>query len=121
MRMWLAVPPLVVGGVAQAMVAGQVDDQGGTALEFVGAVRPIRQAEKEHVAARHILVVDELQIGALAQIRMRRRDRLARERLAAGDDLPDLRMAEQQTQQLTAGVAAGADDARPHLGATDST
>ena len=48
---------------------------------------------------------------------MRGGDRLARERLAARDDLADLRMAEQEPQELTAGVAAGADDAGLHRGA----
>src|SRR5881628_1545632 len=121
MRMRLAVPPLIVGRVGESMVARQIDDQVGSAVEFIGAVRAVRQAEKEHVAPSDILVSDELQIRSLAEVRMCRRHRLARERLAAGRDRLDLGMAEQETQQLTAGIATGANDARPHLGATDST
>jgi len=40
---------------------------------------------------------------------MRRRDRLAGERLRAGDDAADLGMGQEQPQELSAGIAAGAD------------
>ena len=52
---------------------------------------------------------------------MRGRDRLSRERLAARDELADLGMAEQEPQELTTGVAAGADDADLHRAAAERT
>src|SRR5688572_11657181 len=117
MRVRLAVPRLVVGPFAQTMVARQIDDQVSATLELGGAVRSVRKAEEEHIAPGHVLVPHELQVRALPQIWMRGRHRLAGERLATGDDLTDLRVAEQQSQQLAAGVAAGADDAGLHRGA----
>ncbi len=122
-RMWmrLAIPALVIGGVAESMVAREVDDQIGAPFELVGAVRTVRQAEEQHIAPLDVLVPDELQVRALPEVRMRRRDRLAGERLAPRDHLADLGMREQEAQQLTTGVPAGADDADLHRAAAAST
>ncbi len=114
MRMRLAVPPLVVGGISESMVAREVDDQVGATFEFVGAMRAIRQAEEQHIAAPNVLVSDELQVRALSQVWVCRRDGLARERFAPRHDLADFGVAEQQSHELATGVPAGADNPDLH-------
>src|SRR5438093_92476 len=113
-RMRRAVPGLVVLGVAQAMVGREVDDELRALLELAGSVRTVGEREEEDVAAGHVLVAHELQVGALAQVRVRRGDRLASERLAPRDDLAHLGMRQQEAEELAAGVPAGADDADLH-------
>ena len=90
------------------MVARQVDENGGAILEFVGAMRAVRERQEQHVAASHVLVMDEREARSFPKIRVRRGNGLARERFASGDDLVDVRMTDQQPQELAARVTRGA-------------
>ena len=99
------------------MVAREIDQHRRAIFELVRAVRSVREREEQHVTLSHVLVVDERETCALTEIRMSRAERLARQGLASGSDLPHLRMPEQQTQELATGVARGSDHAGFHLAA----
>src|SRR3989441_6588479 len=122
-RVGRAVPAVVVRRIAKAMVARKIDQHRRAIFELMGTVRSVREREEQHVALSDVLVVDERQARALAEVRVSRADRLARQGLTSGRDLPHLRMTEQQTQELTAGVARGSYHARFHVAAlaTSST
>src|SRR5438105_1159628 len=65
-RMRRAVPAVVVGGVPQTVVARQIDEDAGPILELVRSMGAVWQGKEEHVAAAHVLVVDECEAGPLA-------------------------------------------------------
>src|SRR5438093_668980 len=113
-RVWRAVPAVVCRGVMQTVIAGQIDEDRGAVLELVRAVRAVRQREKEDVAPAHVLVVHEREVRALAEVRVRGAHRLPGKRFAAGDDLVDLRVAQQKTQKLAARVTGGTDHTDLH-------
>ena len=72
----------------------------------------VRQAEKQQVDAFQRLRAHELERRAPSQIRMREVDELPVEPLAGHLPDVDVRMGEEEPQQLAAGVAGRADDRR---------
>src|SRR5919197_2943784 len=86
-RVRRSVPAVVVRGIAKPVVAREIDEQRGAVLELVRTVRAVGKREKEDIAAAHILVMDEGEARALAEIRVRRAYRLAPERLAPPHDV----------------------------------
>ena len=108
------VPGSVDRCIAQPVVGRQIDDQRSARPELREPVRAVRQRQEQDVAPGHVLVADELERRAFPEVRVRGRDRLPGERLAARDDLPHLGMPAEQPQQLATGVATGADDADLH-------
>src|SRR5207237_6886559 len=99
------------------MVARQIDEDRGAILEFVGAVRAVRERQEQHVAATHVLVVDERETRSFPEVRVSRGQGLAGERFASGDDLVDVRMTDKQAQELAARVPGGTDHSNFHRAA----
>jgi len=95
------------------MIRRQVDDQPGASLELGEALSPVREREEQDVDALDVVVADEREVRALPEVRMGAGDRLARQRGAARHDLAHLGVREEEAQELTAGIARGADDAGP--------
>ena len=116
-RVGRAVPAVVGRRIAQPVIARQIDQNRAAVLKLVRAMRAVRQREKEDVAFAHVLVVHEGKARAFAEVRVRGAHRLSGERLAAGDDLVDLRMGQQQAQQLAARIPGGTDHSHLHRAA----
>ena len=71
------------------------------------------KTHEEHVTTGKLVETAELQAGGAAQVRMHAVGELPGEALGGDLGYLDLRMAEQQAQQLAAGVAGGAGDGCP--------
>ncbi len=102
-----AVPALVGSRIPQAKIGGQVDDmrrQPGKLLDFVLRLA-MGQGQEKHVGCFHLVGVDKLERRLFAQVGVHLVDILAQ--VAPRGDLRhlDLRMLDQQAQQLAAGVA----------------
>ena len=117
-RMWLAVPRVVAGGITQAEVGAEIDDAIGDRRELIDPAHraAVRQAEEDQIAFLDRLGAHELQLRASPQIGMREVDELAIEPLAG--DLPDLemRMREREPKKFAPGVTGGADDRNGETG-----
>ena len=111
-RMRLAVPRVVAGGVAQTEVGAQVDDAIGERRKLIDPPHraAVRQAEEQQVALLDRLRAHELQLRSLAQVRMREVHELAVEALARDLLHLEIRVSEGEAQQFAAGVAGGTDD-----------
>ena len=111
-RVRLAVPLVVAGGVAQAEVGAEIDDAIGERRELIDPAHraAVRQAEEQQIAFLDRFRSHELQLRAFAKIRMREVDELAVEPLARDLLHLEMRMREREAQQFAAGIAGGADD-----------
>ena len=116
MRVLLAVPPGVEGGVAQPEVGGQVDDAPDAAAELGHHVlgRAVGQAEEhevEAVAAVGVVLL-ERQVGvAGGQAGIEVGDTAAGLGVARGQAHVEVRVLGAEAEQLGPGEPRGADDA----------
>jgi hypothetical protein len=110
--MRLAVPALVERGIAQAEVGGEVDHARRERREPIDRLHraAVRQAEEQHVAGLELIERDEFQLARGAQVRVSEVDEGACISLARDLRDVDLRVREQQAQQLAPGVAGRAGD-----------
>src|SRR3990172_5938634 len=110
--MGLVVPFLVSAFASQAEIGAEIDQLGREGLEEIDLSHrlAVGQTKKQQIAGPQLGHFGELQLGALAQIGMRLENELAGRALRG--DLRDFSagMAEQETQQLSAGVAGAAND-----------
>ena len=102
-----AVPGTVGGGIVQAKVGGEVDDQWCEAQESirVGGGLAMGEAQKHHVRALHLLATDKRRVGAPAQMRMHRRQRLASKPLRTHLGELDLGVTKQEAEQFAAHIS----------------
>jgi len=114
MRMVAVVPLAVARRVTQPMIRRQIDDERSARPELREPVRAVGQRQEQDVAPGDLVVAHEVERRAFPEVRMGDRDRLPCQGLAARDDVADLGVAGEQPQELTAGVATGADDADLH-------
>src|SRR5690606_408607 len=108
--MLMAVPGIVITRIVQAEVGTEVDHDRSKITNLRQHVHAdaVWQREEKHIGWRQVGTGDELEIGDLAQVRVRGFDELAG--LAFAGDLGefDVRMSEQQTNEFAAGVAGSA-------------
>ena len=115
-RMLGAVPDGIGARVAQPEVGRQVDDQAGGGQRPGGDLRrpAVRQGQEQHVGALFQTLIDraedELAVGG-PEPRIAGDQRLAGRLVPGGPGDLEPRMAGQQSQQLGAGVAGGAENA----------
>src|SRR5207237_8620331 len=102
---------------SRPMGSWTVERQRGWSLDSVRGGGAVRQREERDIAATHVLVMDEREARSFPEVRVGRDDRLPGQRFAAGDDLIDLRMPQEQTQKLAARVTGGADHSNLHRAA----
>src|SRR5690349_1663251 len=74
------------------------------------AMCAIRKREEQDIGPADVLVVDEREACAFAEVGVSGGERLSGEGFAPGDDLVDVRVTEEKTQELTTRVPGGAHD-----------
>ncbi len=112
----VAVPLRVVGGIAQPEVGAEVDDD-RRLLAQLGHLPhgdAVRQRDEDDISRLQVGERRELEVGPLAQIGVDGTDELAGVPLRRDLLDRDLGMVEQQADQLTARVAAAANNRNVH-------
>ncbi len=108
----VAVPGWVTRRIVQAEVRTEVDDDRGNVPHLGQLLHrdTVRKGEKEDIAGLEVRRGDELEISALAEVRMDRADELAR--ISFGRHLleADLRMTQQESDKLTPCISTATDD-----------
>ena len=107
-----AIPVYVRLRIPQAEVGAEVDDAIGQLRKIGDAAHraAVGQSQHQQVARRQLSRADELQFRPPAQVRMGEMDERSGVALAGHLGHFNVGMIQQQTQQLTTGIAAGAED-----------
>jgi hypothetical protein len=108
----LAVPRVVIRGVAQPEVGAEIDDAVGERREVIDPSHraAVRQPEEQQIAFLDRLRAHELQLRALAEIRVREMHELAVEPFARDLLHLEMRVGKGETQQLAARISRRANN-----------